>query len=738
MPDQNVSQRLRNTILLYATLGIVGASIIVALVGVVPLAGQLRKEARSNLLAEVQTRTILVEEFLRRARAAAAVAVGRTRNREQLEAYYAGESSLSNVLAAFQASIDDARPSSSTTNLAGFIAFDLRSNVLAHHGLEVPAERWSWGEVSSGEPGLKGPFLIGGAPLLLSYGTVFSLKDKPLCHAVALYRTTGLRHILDERRGLGKSGAALLGAPANRELPLFFPLRPTTKGDPALQQAAVAAALQHASFEKRSGVLGSQESRDPSLELAYGPVPGTDWGLVVTMDRKELFSSLTRQLWALATALVILVPLCVTGIYFALRPLAGRFILHADELESQIYEKTAKLNTELGERMRAEKDARDSEALYHSLVDTLPINILRKDMQGRITFGNKGYVEMMGRPFEELKGKTDLDLFPRELALKYQRDDDKVFHKGQIFEDIEEHRHADGRRLWVHVLKAPVRNAKGEIVGTQIIFWDVTARKEAEQELTRTAADLARSNKDLEQFAYVASHDLQEPLRMVISYTELIAKRYKDKLDADGQEFIGYAVAGALRMQRLIEDLLAYSRVGTRGKPFQPASAETALQAALDNLRLAVQDSRAEVTHDPLPTVLADEGQLAQLFQNLVGNALKFRGDQRPQIQIRAERAPAKPSAKSTEWIFSVRDNGIGIDPQFFERIFIIFQRLHGREQYPGTGIGLAICKKIVERHGGRIWVESVPGQGAAFFFTLPVAEPPEPALEHRAAPAAS
>jgi PAS domain S-box-containing protein len=738
MPDQNVSQRLRTTIVLYSILGMVGASVIVALVGVVPLAGQLREESRGNLLEQVQTRTLRVEQFLSRARGAAGIMAGRTRNREQLESYYAGESSLSNVLAAFDASLRDMRPNAYTTNIAGYLAFDLRSNVLARHGLDVPPDRWSWRELASGEPGLKGPFLIEGAPLLLSYGTVTSLEDQPLCHAVVLYRTTGLRHILDERRGLGKSGAALLGAPANRELPLFFPLRPAAKGDPALQQAAVAAALQHAAFEKRSGVLGSQESRDPSLELAYGPIPGTDWGLVVTMDRKELFSSLSRQLWALFIALIVLVPLCVTGIYYALRPLAGRFILHADELESQIYEKTAKLNTELGERMRAEKDARDSEALYHSLVDTLPINILRKDMQGRITFGNKGYVEMMGRPFEELKGKTDLDLFPRELALKYQRDDDKVFHKGQIFEDIEEHRHADGRRLWVHVLKAPVRNAKGEIVGTQIIFWDVTARKEAEQELTRTAADLARSNKDLEQFAYVASHDLQEPLRMVISYTELIAKRYKDKLDADGQEFIGYAVAGALRMQRLIEDLLAYSRVGTRGKPMQPASAETALQAALDNLRLAVQDSRAEVTHDPLPTVLADEGQLAQLFQNLVGNALKFRGDQRPQIQIRAERAPAKPSAKSTEWIFSVRDNGIGIDPQFFERIFIIFQRLHGREQYAGTGIGLAICKKIVERHGGRIWVESVPGQGAAFFFTLPVAEQPEPALEHRAPPAAS
>jgi PAS domain S-box-containing protein len=242
-------------------------------------------------------------------------------------------------------------------------------------------------------------------------------------------------------------------------------------------------------------------------------------------------------------------------------------------------------------------------------------------------------------------------------------------------------------------------------------------RRRTEIELEQRIADLARSNAELEQFAYVASHDLQEPLRMVSSYNQLLARRYKGKLDADADEFIGYTVEGATRMQRLINDLLAYSRVGTRAREFGEVDLEKVFAATLQNLEHAVADENATVTHDPLPIVTGDEGQLGQVLQNLVANALKFHGPDAPRIHVGVRQ-------EADANVVFVRDNGIGIDPQYFDRIFIIFQRLHPREKYPGTGIGLAICKKIVERHGGKIWVESPPGGGTTVFFSIPKAPP--------------
>ncbi|MBM3130846.1 MAG: HAMP domain-containing protein [Chloroflexi bacterium] len=248
---------------------------------------------------------------------------------------------------------------------------------------------------------------------------------------------------------------------------------------------------------------------------------------------------------------------------------------------------------------------------------------------------------------------------------------------------------------------------------------EIAERKQAEEKLQIFAAELERSNKELEQFAYIASHDLQEPLRMVASYSQLLEKRYRGKLDQDANEYIGFAVDGVNRMQRLINDLLAYSRISTRGKEFTPVDCHAVVGQVIANLQIAIQETGALVTCDPLPTVRADESQMIQLFQNLIGNAIKFHGTEPPRVHISA-RETFEVLETSKVWTFSIRDNGIGIAPQYRERIFVIFQRLHTREEYSGTGIGLAICKKIVERHNGRIWVESEPGKGATFYFTLP------------------
>jgi signal transduction histidine kinase len=262
------------------------------------------------------------------------------------------------------------------------------------------------------------------------------------------------------------------------------------------------------------------------------------------------------------------------------------------------------------------------------------------------------------------------------------------------------------------------------VVSGLIVCRDIVARglaedalRKGEEALLKTVGELKRSNDELQQFAYVSSHDLQEPLRMVSSYTQLLAKRYKGQLGSDADEFITFAVDGCNRMQGLIQDLLAYSRAGTNGKKLCEASSEDALQKALINLRITVEQTGAIVTHDSLPAVRTDATQLTQVFQNLVGNAIKYHGAEPPRVHVSATRNGGH------EWTFSVRDNGLGIAPQYFERIFILFQRLHGRDEFEGTGIGLAICKKILERLGGRIWVESQPEKGSTFYFALPETE---------------
>jgi len=258
-----------------------------------------------------------------------------------------------------------------------------------------------------------------------------------------------------------------------------------------------------------------------------------------------------------------------------------------------------------------------------------------------------------------------------------------------------------------------------------VAFVDALNRKRAEEKLRETTVELARSNKELEEYAYVASHDLQEPLRGVMSYLQLLERRYGSKLDADAKRFVTRPVAAAKRMQALINDLLEYSRVGTDARPFGRTDCAAVLDRALANLRVAVQESNATVTHGRMPTVMADATQLTQLFQNLIANAIKFKSEEPPQIQICARHVQESAlhlleTGVEMRWRFSVQDNGIGLDLQHAERIFVIFQRLHARDEYSGTGIGLAMCKKIVERHGGRIWVESQPGQGATFHFTIP------------------
>jgi PAS domain S-box-containing protein len=368
------------------------------------------------------------------------------------------------------------------------------------------------------------------------------------------------------------------------------------------------------------------------------------------------------------------------------------------------------------------------------LVEAVPVGIGILDLKGNVYSINRMVEEMTGYSQEEFKtinvGETYAEAKDRREMLKILEE------TGKVRDYTVRMKRKDGTAFY-----ALLNIDQIELGGQRVLLMaqqDITALKKAEEEITRLNKDLEsrvvrlnkdlesrvvclsalnreleRSNRDLEQFAYVASHDLQEPLRMISSFTQLLEQRYKEKLDKSADEFIKFIVEGANRMQRMINDLLSYSRLSTRGTPFEPVNSEEILARVHTDLLPLIEENQALLTHESLPEITADASQMLHLFQNLIGNAIKFRGKEPPRVHVFSE-------SREEEWMFGVRDNGIGIAKEYFDRIFVIFQRLHSREEYSGTGIGLAICKKIVEGHDGRIWVESEPGKGSTFFFTIP------------------
>lgn len=364
--------------------------------------------------------------------------------------------------------------------------------------------------------------------------------------------------------------------------------------------------------------------------------------------------------------------------------------------------------TDITDRKRAEMELRDREARLSSILETAVEAIVTMDDKGLIQSINPAAAQIFGYQRGEIIGRNISVIVPAPHLLSPAHSSSDASAAPDT-ERVGQSRELLGRRKdgsIVPLIMSVSETHTGNRVIYTAIMHDITKRKRFEE-------DLRRSNQELEQFAYIASHDLQEPLRMITSYLQLLERRYKGELNEEAGQFIATAVDGAARMRNLIQDLLSYSRVGTRGRELGPVSCGQLIQSVLGDLEVSIKESSAVITADTLPTVNADELQLRQVFQNLVGNSIKFRSEQTPHIHISAQ--PCRG-----EWVISIRDNGIGIEPKFFDRIFVIFQRLHAREQYPGTGIGLALCKRIVERHHGQIWVDSSPGKGATFFFSLP------------------
>jgi PAS domain S-box-containing protein len=327
---------------------------------------------------------------------------------------------------------------------------------------------------------------------------------------------------------------------------------------------------------------------------------------------------------------------------------------------------------------------------------------------------NKAGEKLLGYSKEDLLGKNDYDFFPKEQADFFTANDHAVLGQNDIIDIPEEPINTKQGPRWLHTRKIPIKGPDGKAVYLLGISEDITEIRSARLELEKKTKELERSNTELEQFAYVASHDLQEPLRTVSSYVQLLASRYKGRLDSEADEFIDFAVDGSKRMRQLIQSLLEYSRVN-RVKPFEWINLNDVLDEIKQDMKDQIKETGAIIKHNGMPKIYGDVVLIGQLFQNLIGNAIKFKGDQIPEIEIGGKR-------KNGEYIFSVKDNGIGIQKEYNEKIFVIFQRLNNREKYPGTGIGLSICKKIVERHGGKIWVESEPNKGSCFYFTIKAA----------------
>ena len=366
-------------------------------------------------------------------------------------------------------------------------------------------------------------------------------------------------------------------------------------------------------------------------------------------------------------------------------------------------------------RNQAERALRQSEQRFRGLLQSSPDPLVVVDSAGKIVLMNAQTQRQFGYSEVELIGKNVVDILPigflsPSTSQQAVSPDSQAVQAGATIEVLGQRK--DGTRFPAEITRSPFETIEGIL--TSAAVRDITERRQSERDLERIRRELERSNSELQQFTYVTSHDLQEPLRMVASYTQLLSKRYSGRLDADADEFISYAVEGCVRMKRLIQDLLNYSRAGAEDKLLRECSCEAILDEALANLKPAIEENSAVITRDPMPILVSDDTKLVQVFQNLIGNAIKYRSADTPLIHISARQD------KSNEWIFSIRDNGRGIDPRYFEKIFVIFQRLQPGKGAGGTGIGLSICKRIIERLDGRIWVESLPGAGSTFYFALP------------------
>ncbi len=725
---------LRRSILLYSTFGTVLLVIVSAVLALLPVHQQFRRRGLDHVAQVAQSKAMAIEQYRLRVLESAQLVASRTRARQLLEQYNAGELSDAEYRRETTPILQDAaRP---LPAVLGLTRLDARGHVAVALGEPIERHLFPARAIRARRADVAGPWRIRDEFFVTACAPIIDARKQVVGTDVLLIHLGPVeRHLADVRSLHGAGGVALAPVQLGGVWMLGGPRADGKTWRRA--EGRLANSIRDAVNTNPDMIRPKLSDPEPRV-IAYAPVHGSNWLVVVDVDPSLLESGVNRDLKSILIGVLLLAMLGAWGMYLLVQPLTKGIIVRAGTLEHRVREATSAMQGELmeykrldaalathaGRLDRANAALRESQKRLSLALGTAQIGT----WDWSIEDSRMHWDDRLHRIFGRGPGAFD-GTYEAFLAAIHGEDVDRVkqaiddtLHDDAEFEVDFRAIGTDGETRYISSRATVLRDDQRRAERVLGVCLNVTERLEAQQALEahareqdRLNTEMGRSNQELQQFAYVASHDLQEPLRMVASYVQLLERRYKDKLGEEASEFIAFAVDGAKRMQTLINDLLDYSRVSTSGDPFTTVDAEEPLQRALANLEARILDTGAEVICDPMPTVHADAGQLARLFQNIIGNGMKFCREREPRIHVSVREADG-------EWIFSIRDNGIGIDPQYADKIFVIFQRLHARSDYEGTGIGLAVCKRIVDRHGGRIWFGSTPAEGTNFYFTIPVA----------------
>ncbi|MCA1992340.1 MAG: PAS domain S-box protein [Coleofasciculus sp. S288] len=761
MADKSVSQWLQTSILVYSALMILAIGAIIAIVSIAPLYSSLTKDQQRNLFFALKTRTLVIEEYLSRAKDITLQITDRAALRRTLETYNQGEVMLDELVNFSQPILRDALKQSH--DLVGISRLDRTGKLVVQVGLPISEEFWSALNVESDPVILPVPISLAGKSYLVVGTPIINRQGMRVGTDIVLFELSRLQQIVEDYTGLGETGETILGTIHHGQVQLFFPRRRVRGGDieNLSRTSAIGLAIEKA-IENNAGIFSPKQSRDRSAVIAYSPIAGSNWGIVLTMNPQELYAPVHHQIWLTGSAILMSILLGTGGMVLVLRPLTGKMIIHTDELKRLLQEKTAALQAELNQRQQAEAAIR----FQAHLLDTVEQAVMATDLDGVITYWNQFAETLYGWSAVEAVGRNIIDVVLTEASKLQAAEIMSRVSRGESWSGELIMRHRDGTSFPAMVSDSPIHDDQERLIGIVGVSFDISdlkrieaalqkanealelrveertaqlrqtneqlhleiaERKRAEAEIrqlnetleikvAQRTAQLEAANQELDSFSYSVSHDLRAPLRHINGFASALAQQL-ERNDAIADPKVAHYLQAiqdsTTKMKQLIDGLLTLSHLGRRPLDMHPVN----MRALVENAIALVQSQIAEgVEHSiefeigDLPPVMGDATLLQQVFSNLIDNAVKFSRDRNPtRIAV----------GTLQDGIFFLKDNGIGFTMEYADQLFGAFQRLHSAKEFEGTGIGLAIVQRIIHRHGGKIWAESQPDQGATFYFQL-------------------